>query len=94
MPGKQEFTDDDIPREATMDGSVNLIEFGSHSETSDMHFPSLWELNKEMHNWEDIDTLLDDKDPTPSNVVPSFATTMTPTPIASKLASKIVASND
>eukprot|EP00956_Cyclotella_meneghiniana_P035924 scaffold119565_cov44-Cyclotella_meneghiniana.AAC.1 len=94
MPGKQEFTDDDIPREATMDGSVNLIEFGSHSETSDMHFPSLWESNKEMHNWEDIDTLLDDKDPTPSNVVPSFATTMTPTPIASKLAWKIVASND
>eukprot|EP00956_Cyclotella_meneghiniana_P040943 scaffold210020_cov47-Cyclotella_meneghiniana.AAC.2 len=47
-----------------------------------------------MHNWDDIDSLLDDQDPTPSTVVPTFATTMTPTPIASKLASKIVASND
>ena len=40
-----------------------------------------------------IDSALEDQDPVPSNITPTFAT-MTPTPIASRLASKIVASND
>eukprot|EP00956_Cyclotella_meneghiniana_P028882 scaffold68484_cov41-Cyclotella_meneghiniana.AAC.4 len=96
MPGRQEFTNDDIPRDESIQGSSNLIEFGSHDETIDIHFPSLWELNQELHDWEqiDIDSSLDQQDPTCSNIAPTFATTMTPTPIASKLASKIVGSTD
>ncbi|KAL3802962.1 hypothetical protein HJC23_011585, partial [Cyclotella cryptica] len=77
---------------APIDGPDHRLSW-SHHEHSDrsLHFPSLWELNSELHDWDDhdTDTLIDDIHPLPPSDTISFLA-MPPSP--SQLAASIIKS--
>ncbi|KAL3787769.1 LOW QUALITY PROTEIN: hypothetical protein HJC23_009820, partial [Cyclotella cryptica] len=91
------FADDQIPSATAPDPplTTNLVDFQSwsHHEHSDrsLHFPSLWELNSELHDWDDhdTDTLIDDIHPLPPSDTISFLATP---PSPSQLAASIIKS--
>ena len=86
------FDDSHIPHKEY--AVTNLVQFGPED---DLHWPTLWELNKEMFDWDDdcdIDALLDDKAPIASSTTPTFSSSVTPTPVATTLAAKLVQSQD
>lgn len=85
------FDDSHIPQATsspTADATSQLIQF----DDDEPHFPSLWELNNEMDNWDtiDLDTWVDDRAPVDNSITPTFA--LSPVPTAQKLASALVAS--
>jgi hypothetical protein len=94
---KVRFADDHIPSPTPTIPPLptNVIDFQSWSHhvpsDSSLHFPSLWELNSELHDWDDpdIDTLIDDVHPfSPPDTISFLATP----PSASQLAASIIKS--
>ncbi|KAL3785603.1 hypothetical protein HJC23_004751 [Cyclotella cryptica] len=91
------FADDQIPSATAPDPplATNIVDFQSwsHHEPSDrsLHFPSLWELNSKLHDWDDhdTDTLIDDIHPLPPSDTISFLATP---PSPSQLAASIIKS--
>ena len=90
-PNRRTYLDSDIPNT-----SSHVIDFGFDDNGAELlHFPTLYELNKELGlcDNECIDDFINDHSPIDAATTPTF-TSATPTPNASTLAAKIVASSD
>jgi hypothetical protein len=89
------FSDDDLPQSSShVSAASHLIDFGVDDDGVEiLHFPTLWELNSELGLCDEstLDTFLDDHSPLAAADAPTL-TTVTPTPTASQLAAKLVAS--
>ena len=91
------FNDSHIPNPSNQSDATNhIINFYDNGDDDSelAHLPSLWELNSEIDDWGDInvEAMIDDQAPLPASTLPSFSFTMTPTPTAPILSSRIVSS--
>jgi hypothetical protein len=93
---KKSYDETDSPPPSDEDNAVNptlLIDFQSWPSTSaddDLHFPSLWELNQELHDYGDInlDDLVDGVQPiSPQQLDHTYISKPTAATLASRLVS-------